>query len=480
MNKSLSKKNFWILIATMVSVVVLVLALCLTLIKTPVFKDGPNKNDAVVGNGTMAVAKGDYLYFTNGFVSASENYQKNKGNKIYKSAIYRVKAEGASNSAINGVLSFNYGALEFDEEKCALVGAERLTSKIAGFEDAKLFIFDNVLYFTSPSTNKDLQTGVTQTSYVDIYKINLDGTGLKCIFTIKNYSNGQANFYRNGQDIYGVFYDGADVLTIVKNNKEVLQKSGVSSLVMPTFSSDYNGLDTTDEQTIVYLTSGKIGKISLPNKTNASLQDNDYSIQSKSIGLLAIKNNVLIYTKKGSVNTSSYYLDLKEENTLVSDVDLATNARRLTTMSLTSSLVLRANSGDIAIVGTFTDSNKTYATIFASDNTKTQFEVESGAILLFNFDDKIVYRTSSDLYIFDISVENSPSTKITNSKIKFTNDGVSFDGTYVYYYAEKTNEAGTSYYLERVCLRTTEDYVTEEISVRLSQDLPDPEETEEE
>ena len=124
-------------------VICMVLCVCLGLAACgEVFKDGPRSDAAVIGNGGLAVMKDEYIYFVNGYSSASDNYQQNKGKKIYYSAIYRVKAKDASYEITfndgKAMLNFNEGWLPDCDENGNMPGAERLVSKVGGFEYTSL------------------------------------------------------------------------------------------------------------------------------------------------------------------------------------------------------------------------------------------------------------------------------------------------------------------------------------------------------
>ena len=119
------------------SLIVVLLLLCVTFVfascSKPIFNDGPSSNDQVIGNGGMAVIKGEYLYFTNAF-SSQEDVAVG-GNKYDKeepiSAIYRTK--------------LNNGSISIDENGNP-VGAEILVKQIGGFEQTNLYIVGDYLY----------------------------------------------------------------------------------------------------------------------------------------------------------------------------------------------------------------------------------------------------------------------------------------------------------------------------------------------
>ena len=125
---------------TKISSLILVFVLCLlTLVGCGVNLKMPDAESAVTGNGGLAVQKGEYIYFVNGYQKATDlkDGQNNGGNKY--SAIYRTKLEDFE--------------LVYDEDG-ALQNCELIVDKVCGFERTALYIFDDYLYYATPNTQK--------------------------------------------------------------------------------------------------------------------------------------------------------------------------------------------------------------------------------------------------------------------------------------------------------------------------------------
>lgn len=230
------------------AIAVLIVTLSVTLTLPKPLRGGPNRNDFVVGNGGNAVIQGEYLYFANGYISdAHSNLEVKNGGNIQYGAIYRIKAENTSYiiDETTGYVSVNLGQLNNDEENGGLLGAEKVVSRIAGFNNTQIWIFGKDLYFTSPSTTMSMESGSRNISYIDIHRVNTNGTGRKVLYTVKDFSDdfkGSINFYRNGNDVFGVFYNGEKTkdgtITVYKNNSRLTTIKGVLAFAAPEFSQD--------------------------------------------------------------------------------------------------------------------------------------------------------------------------------------------------------------------------------------------------
>jgi len=94
----------------------------------------PAKNAVIKGNDTIAIQKGDYLYFVN----CSQSFDvledgNNKGGQY--SAIYRAKL-GENNTII----------YKYDDK---LESVAVITVKVCGFEKTAFYIFGDYIYYTT-------------------------------------------------------------------------------------------------------------------------------------------------------------------------------------------------------------------------------------------------------------------------------------------------------------------------------------------
>ena len=114
-------------------------------------------SDKVTSNGGFLVETGDYVYFINGAAEASAD---NTYGKVQKGALYRI--------AKSALKAKSYGAAE-----CVVPSLF-----VAQNYDGGVFIYDNYVYFASPTNEKE-KDGTVSTSWLSFKKVKLDGTSSK-------------------------------------------------------------------------------------------------------------------------------------------------------------------------------------------------------------------------------------------------------------------------------------------------------------
>ena len=133
----------------------------------------------VSSNGGHVVVVGDYVYYSNTFVDYSSlSGNDNKEGTTKHNALYRVKTD-----------EFGYTT---KNEEGTIQDIEKVYSKITGFNNSNMFVNGNYLYFTSPNIHKENKTGKDKFDLTTLFRVKLDGTGLKEILTTQT---SQGKFY---------------------------------------------------------------------------------------------------------------------------------------------------------------------------------------------------------------------------------------------------------------------------------------------
>ena len=209
--------------------------------RTPL--DMPATNDAVIGNGGIAVVKGDYLYYINGYDDASA-YTDYKTENVYgkevRGAIYRT-------TLVDG---------EIQKDKDGfLVETQVVVPKVVGFSTGGFYIIGDYLYYTTPLMELSYPEKKLQNDKMEICRIKLDGTGNERLATTKN-ANSTFNWgvYLVDGNTYVVFLDGKNLVSVKAENKEyVVMAEGVSSVALlkqDNFAFDKDALK--DNEKLVY------------------------------------------------------------------------------------------------------------------------------------------------------------------------------------------------------------------------------------
>ena len=142
---------------------------------------GVNAADAVSSNGGFVVEKGDYVYFINGV----ENYTAdNTFGKAVKGSLMRKKKADVLN-----------GEVKAETVVPSLFVAQNF--------NAGIFIYEDKVYYATPTTDKSIEDGTVQNSWIDFKSAKLDGSA-----TMKDYYfrlENNASNYRFVED-NGVVY----------------------------------------------------------------------------------------------------------------------------------------------------------------------------------------------------------------------------------------------------------------------------------
>ena len=142
---------------------------------------GVNAADAVSSNGGFVVEKGDYVYFINGV----ENYTAdNTFGEAVKGSLMRKKKADVLN-----------GEVKAETVVPSLFVAQNF--------NAGIFIYEDKVYYATPTTDKSIEDGTVQNSWIDFKSAKLDGSA-----TMKDYYfrlENNASNYRFVED-NGVVY----------------------------------------------------------------------------------------------------------------------------------------------------------------------------------------------------------------------------------------------------------------------------------
>lgn len=189
----------------------------------------------VLSNGGSVVTIGDYVYYANTFVDYSTlTGDDNTENTTKQNALYRLKTD-------------EYGYTIVDEDN-AISNIEKVYSKISGFNNANMFISGNYLYFTSPNIHKEQKTGNDRFDLTTLFRIKLDGTGFKEIYTTKTI---QGKFYLvTEENPYLLIFDDNKIVKLDIKENLSSPKTLLEDVTDTVFPSQYGLIDyiyyTTD------------------------------------------------------------------------------------------------------------------------------------------------------------------------------------------------------------------------------------------
>ena len=466
---------------TKISSFLLVFVLCIMALVgcTTAELELPSNTAPVVGNGGLAVQKGEYLYFVNGYESI-DNLKSgdNKSGEKY-SAIYRTKLNA------NNELTFD---ADGNLENCELI-----IDKICGFEKTALYIFDDYIYYATPNTEKEVSDEVISSNFelTDFYKAKLDGTGRSHIYkTTKASDDTKFAFYKaNGQnDVYLALYDGTQLLLVNCKSKAVTTVcDSISSIAMPTvttYNSENNQI-SVGASNIYYTRNAKEDEtVSSGNLLCAvRIGDNQERILAQGTYTYTVKSateEALVFTKKSDsdLNANNYAISYAYNDGGDVVLDVQNQGVQLDATAHDTVLLCTYEEGNFVGMVTKNSSNKlvyinrvtNVTEVLDEDTTLTPIAIAGNYVYAYDSDNSIYqinYKTKAQKLLADTSKTGDDAIKSPYLSAK---KNFSVCGNYIYYFATYQGEK-TGYYLNRVTTISQEDYIPELVGVLQAEHL---------
>lgn len=458
------KKLTKILICLILCVFAFGLAACA---KKPIMH--PDSAAAISGNGGLAVRKGEYLYFVNGYMSADDMSHRDATYTL--GAIYVTKLDESGNPVTKEDGSLDAGSYA------------RLSSRLSGFEATSLNIYGDYLYFTSPC--QENENKVWQKQRVLFFRIKLDGTkGAEKLYqSTANNRDLEYAYYFNGSNVSLAVYEktGQKLVVVNASNKKKTTVSDINNCAMPTNNGGaimYVKSVERDEQQKY-----EVCKIDLSTAESKSLATLDEAVTVK----FSTPEYFFFEQSDGAMDNDLYYLPITattletksicwESVNNFSSYTISQDGKTL--IALRDSDILykynwqinpkaahktfAAGSDSVNILGT-TSSNLVYYELDTTDSDNEKFVFKT-----FNF-------SSESPKIRTIaSVSGLDKDEIEDNK-SYLNCYFDVDEDYIYFY--KT--IGSHPYLHRLQLSNNEERFAEEfVGVYLQEDVPETEESE--
>lgn len=424
--------------------------------------DKPSVNTSIpsYGNGGMAVTSGGYVYFVNGYSSYKVYNKGNLSDKLELGGLYRAKLN--ENNQVT-----------YDEDG-NLENVSRISGNLAGFENTSLYVFGDHIYYTAPKTTVD-KSGELETSKINFYRMNLDGSNATVMYTSKN----------EGEKIdFQYYYADGGVYLVVKEDTKLIKvncwgkfktttiEEKVESVVLHTVEEDIFNSDAY--QHLYYTTKTDDGKILINNYDVATGAKYFGTTPYKTCELIDYKFNHLYY--KASTNdypnkTYIYRID-STENALKHMMHEQISQTEYTTFYLLE------NESDGYIAQT---SDKTYYLTYSSNGNSEAYPIADSKLDIMLINNGVIYvKSSNDIKTINyLDCKLNPNEYPTQSNL-ITVDGMQtygydVDNNYLYIYAKK----GDNTYLYSVYINNPIDGENAEVKLLgtyLSTDVEEDEE----
>lgn len=157
----------------------------------------PSSSIGATGNGGLSVRVGNYIYFVNGYKSATES-ERNASNTLGAVMLAKLNSAGELVVNDNGEIQDEYFI--------------RMSDKLSGFEATDLAVFGDYLYFTSVCQEDDAETDEWANTLVDFNRIKLDKTGKveKIYESTSSNKNVQFKYYEHNNQVKLLVFEKDD------------------------------------------------------------------------------------------------------------------------------------------------------------------------------------------------------------------------------------------------------------------------------
>lgn len=409
----------------------------------------PKTGDKVVGNGGLAVTKGEYVYFVDSYIAYSElGKNDNKQGEVKTNALYRTKLKD--------------GKLDVDK-KGNLNSYDLVVSKVVGTENTGIYIFDDYIYYGTPNMKND-RDGKLRTDLIEFCRAKLDGTNIEVLYTTEQYTTGATyGYYKIGGSVYLIVFDGKDIVQVEITSKyakkAVILAENVASVSLPAVT-DYEYAEdvaVSGTQGFAYYTrslteddfvstSGKgnvLGRVSMTNADNKKERiDGITTYEIKSV------ENAFIYAYK-TVDSNKCLYAIKNFDNSIEDVQVTATSK------YTNEFVMPNVDGEnLGVIVNYGGK-----TIWVKDgmNPASQSVLVSDAEYTIKYSDGKYAYYLDGTKLYRINLEETDLEK--NVELVFDESGLDTnyidfgESGYIYYFNTYTGDSGESQkYLKRVDL----------------------------
>ncbi|MBR4270665.1 MAG: hypothetical protein IKQ31_03205 [Clostridia bacterium] len=420
-------------------------------------QEGPSATDFVVGNGGLAVQKGDYLYFVNGYVEQDGMEKATQEKDIVHSAIYRIKL--TDGKVTEAAKEKDKDGNEIDNGSQKLEKLCKVVSKVSGFKYSNLYIFGDYLYYSTPNTRVPGKNEETTDNsgnlldHIDFYRVKLDGSHEQRIYSCSSTNeNTQVAMFNFGDKYYQVVKDG-DKLVLTVNNGKVVNATiseKVNEVAFPKTSED-EGFDIN--QYVLY--SEDIDE----DGTGTQIVAYDLNSGNKTVivggvdqtyKLFGISGNCLYYTYQNSQSVGAYIYCLDYNEARENSKFVSTQVSDMVYSTTITAFV--PASSDYQGSFFYTDgSNTYYRQVSLNASVKYDFskdkKIASSNILsnVVSVQDNKIYYNDSGLKYVDFMVDNPTSVSAITEDSPLNSDVSDFDvdGSKIFYLVQHND----NYYL---------------------------------
>lgn len=415
----------------------------------------PSSSDRVYSNGGLAVRKGNYVYFVNGFQSIENQSDKEQTYSVGSLMLMKLDSNGNVVTDDDGLLRDDYYIT--------------MSNKLCGYEATNLFICGEYLYFVCPSAENESGDKVWAKERVTFNRIKLDKTS-----KVEEVYASNVKFDQLEYEYY--ICDGKPYILAWEKGEAYYDGDGNNALVRVDINENEDSIISNDVQDVVFAENhdeifftkkdGKNYEIKKYNISSDSLTD--YTTFSKSVDLIGVAGGRVFLTTAHDYGSST--------DVLVSTISNQSAFVELYSYANTQTVSV-SEDGYCAVL---VESNR-MTLVSETGFVKVVVDEEATNVKVIGFvNGSVVYlaTTSSNSVLKTVSYSNVLAGSEAVIETLATWDTISEDMQYFdissdedYMYFLK--QTGSNYYLHRIKLTNNFDEVEEMFGVYESGDIPE-------
>ena len=420
----------------------------------------PAAADAIKGNGGMAVQKGNYLYFVNGYKSiTTEGLNKKSTFNVGSLMLMKLDEDGNIVTDEKGLLKDEYYI--------------SMHNKLCGYEATNLYIHGEYLYFATPTMEDESKEtagdkDVWAKERTLICRIKLDKTSkvetvYECGVKVENL---EYEYYEEGGNLFILVYEKGNSYYADNGNNALIRvhANGKSSSLVATDVTDVVFAENTDE--IFYLQDKELKQYNI-----ATAGYTDYATLTNSLDLQFVANGELYATESVSAGDNS--------GTKLKVSNIANKSGFSDVYTYTESLTLSVTPDGLCVVGAGQDKlvliRAGHAPIFINVEGASQVEVSgfvNGCVIyVVDKDEKHVIQSIS--YSNAVAGDTQTPRTLATLTLDVRKFDMASDENYLYLLSKQ----GSNNYLTRVKVRQNIEEKFEVVGVYENADIPAAEET---
>lgn len=416
----------------------------------------PHKNDVVYGNGGLAVKKGNYVYFVNGYKSVSSISSKKATYTVGSLMLMKLGENGEVVTNDQGLLNDDYYIT--------------MNNKLCGYEATNLYIHGEYLYFVSPSLENESGDKVWAKDRVVFNRIKLDKTSKveEVYASGVKYDQLKYEYYEENGKLCILAWEKGDSY-YADNGNNALIRINATNKSSEKIADGVSSVAFAENSNEIFFVKNGDGNYTLKQYDIIANEQRDYTSFANTFEVKFVAGGQVFITMSHPYGSTT---DLKVSN-------IASRNEFDLVYAYSDSLTLSAaNDGTV-----FAVSSNVISIIKDADNIKIIKDEEASSINLIDFTNGCIlyYDDVSNLKLVSYSnvlAGDEPSIQTLTSIDAVSEDYAYFDlneGENMLYFLKLS---GDDYYLHRIKVNNNLGETEEMFGVYEEFDVPSQEETE--